>query len=396
MHKLIDLSDQRFSKWTVKRYEGSRYWLCICDCGTMKKVHSDNLKSGRSKSCGCVTGNKFIDIIGKHFGKWLVLEYLGNGLWRSQCDCGNVKPVVGHYLRKGKTKSCGCFDPNELIGLRFGRLVVLEYAGRGEWLCFCDCGNRTKVQTNRLHSKHTSSCGCLARGKSHRKYKHGLYVKTNPNPDLKCSIFDCDRSEHANGYCRIHLGRLAVFEKTKHLLKMNGGKCKRCDGIYPAPVYDFHHRNPKEKEFAISDGIRSMPFEEVVKECIKCDLVCHNCHMIIEYEEGYNEINKAIKKLEDIKNNINDLVIQRINICKIPTCDLPVHSGSYCSIHYKRIRRGDTGDRLLRPLHIKKTKSKPCKVPNCNRLSKAKEYCSMHYQRLKAEKRLMLRQSSIN
>jgi hypothetical protein len=184
---------------------------------------------------------------GQRFGKWEVLEYLGNELWSAKCDCGTVKPVCGYYLRNGRSESFGCFDPKELVGQRFNRLVVLEYAGNGEWLCICNCGNTTKVKTGRLHSGHTSSCGCLARGESHRKYKHGLYIKTNENAELKCSIVDCDRVQHANGYCRVHLGTLARHEKWKYLIKINGGKCKHCGGIFPHPVYDFHHRNPKEK-----------------------------------------------------------------------------------------------------------------------------------------------------
>jgi len=50
-------------------------------------------------------------------------------------------------------------------GLRFGRLVVLGFAGkRGTnnfWLCRCDCGQEKEVAWSALGAGLTRSCGCL-------------------------------------------------------------------------------------------------------------------------------------------------------------------------------------------------------------------------------------------
>lgn len=58
--------------------------------------------------------NNTIDLTGKRFGKLLVLE-LGNRLgkdrglfWLCKCDCGTIKEIRGSSLRNGDTKSCGC------------------------------------------------------------------------------------------------------------------------------------------------------------------------------------------------------------------------------------------------------------------------------------------------
>lgn len=64
----------------------------------------------------------------------------------------------------------------ELIGERFGKLVVLEESGKNKnkeilWLCQCDCGNKTLVPTYSLTSGNTKSCGC-SRG---IHGKHGAY-----------------------------------------------------------------------------------------------------------------------------------------------------------------------------------------------------------------------------
>lgn len=44
---------QRFGRWTVKSAIGGM-WLCRCDCGTIRPVSGDNLKGGRTTSCGCL------------------------------------------------------------------------------------------------------------------------------------------------------------------------------------------------------------------------------------------------------------------------------------------------------------------------------------------------------
>lgn len=54
---------------------------------------------------------------------------------------------------------------SNLIGRRFGKLIVLEDGGRDSiqnilWLCQCDCGNKTLVRTPMLNSGRTKSCGC--------------------------------------------------------------------------------------------------------------------------------------------------------------------------------------------------------------------------------------------
>lgn len=52
----------------------------------------------------------------------------------------------------------------DLTGQRYGHLSILRptqnIGSRTAWVCRCDCGQETVVQTNRLRSGHTTSCGC--------------------------------------------------------------------------------------------------------------------------------------------------------------------------------------------------------------------------------------------
>ena len=61
MSNLIDLTGKRFGRWTVLQKlprmgtQTNAMWLCICDCGNVGEVRSTTLRSGESKSCGCLS-----------------------------------------------------------------------------------------------------------------------------------------------------------------------------------------------------------------------------------------------------------------------------------------------------------------------------------------------------
>jgi len=71
--KRKNLAGQTFEYWTVQddyTYENNQgKWLCKCRCGTLKYVNAQNLLSGKSKSCGCLSAalarNRIKDLTGK-------------------------------------------------------------------------------------------------------------------------------------------------------------------------------------------------------------------------------------------------------------------------------------------------------------------------------------------
>ncbi|CAK7030495.1 MAG: hypothetical protein ENTA_03295 [Enterocloster clostridioformis] len=88
-----------------------------------------------------------------------------------------------------------------LQGQRFGRLTVIEYAGKDKncralWKCKCDCGNETTVSSLLLLQNKTQSCGCLhteqlkARSTKHgqrhtRLYRIWMHMKYRCSPAAK-------------------------------------------------------------------------------------------------------------------------------------------------------------------------------------------------------------------
>lgn len=93
---------------------GSTVWLCRCDCGKEVYVELGQLTSGYRKSCGCLSHPPLKDLVGMRFGKLTVTGYAGkrSGMhqWRCICDCGKETIAGQTLLRSGKTKSCGCLQ----------------------------------------------------------------------------------------------------------------------------------------------------------------------------------------------------------------------------------------------------------------------------------------------
>jgi len=127
---------------------------------------------------------KKIDLTGRVFGRLTVLEEAGRNqrgkiLWKCLCECGNTVNVRASNLKSGNTQSCGCFSKLDLTGQRFGRLTVLEKVGRRKegaviWECQCDCGNMVKVCTGSLQSGNTKSCGCYNKEQSSERSRIDL------------------------------------------------------------------------------------------------------------------------------------------------------------------------------------------------------------------------------
>ena len=59
---MIDLVGERYGRLTVVEFERIQnhksYWKCVCDCGLTVIASGNNLRSGNTKSCGCLHREK--------------------------------------------------------------------------------------------------------------------------------------------------------------------------------------------------------------------------------------------------------------------------------------------------------------------------------------------------
>lgn len=146
-----------------------------------------------------LTGKKFnhLTVIKRVEDKITSSGYVKD-MWLTQCDCGlNTKVVAGAELKSGHTKSCGCVRsrPNglmkvkrDMVGEKFGNLTIIKRAnydyiypnGNHDsiWIANCDCGSKNiEVRYSHLISGNNKSCGCLL--KDARKRNGSLRKKYN-------------------------------------------------------------------------------------------------------------------------------------------------------------------------------------------------------------------------
>jgi hypothetical protein len=110
-----DLTGQRFGRLNVicrdKNIGNKAAWLCLCDCGKKTIVRGDHLRRGKIKSCGCFE-----------------IENRNNG----------ANLIHGDSRKKSKSRLYGiwagirkrCNNPNVVC--------FMNYGGRG--ICYCkDC-----------------------------------------------------------------------------------------------------------------------------------------------------------------------------------------------------------------------------------------------------------------
>ena len=64
-------------------------------------------------------GGKKVDLTGKKFGRLTVVSKVnrecGKSLWLCKCECGNVVNVTANRLKSGNTRSCGCLKRDTTI-----------------------------------------------------------------------------------------------------------------------------------------------------------------------------------------------------------------------------------------------------------------------------------------
>lgn len=93
-------------------------WKCQCRCGNVTFVPTNRLLTGRIKSCGCLNSERrlkqIIEVIGQKFGQLTVIKHIenknGHAYMECLCSCGKTTITTINRLKSGSTKSCGCLN----------------------------------------------------------------------------------------------------------------------------------------------------------------------------------------------------------------------------------------------------------------------------------------------
>ena len=135
-------------------------------------------------------------------------------------------------------------------------------------------------------------------------------IKECPIHGMTEFIFYKSSSHKGQFKCKKCSSENALLQKQKNKLEAveyKGGKCEICGYNKNIAALEFHHLDPSQKDFTISDTSRNK--EKLKIELDKCILVCANCHRELHNPQStFDNINKLIqlhKSNVQLKNECN-------------------------------------------------------------------------------------------
>ena len=173
------------------------------------------------------------------------------------------------------------------IGEHYGHWIVKEQdikesieQQRVVWLCECDCGCGTtkSIRTDALSQVVIGGCNNMVGEPNKICAKCGKKFAPKKQAKTRRYCYECQPETKTISYRKLI---------KKWSLDYKGNKCKYCGYDRCEEALEFHHINPEEKDFALSDRNLKLDWEEIKKELDKCVLVCSNCHR--EIHAGYLE-----------------------------------------------------------------------------------------------------------
>lgn len=263
-----------------------------------------------------------VDVSGQTFGRLTVTgrsETRANGgFWKCQCVCGKQTETTTGKLRSGHTRSCGCLVREvtaargracvkDRTGLRFTRWTVLRFVSTGpvsdeqhteaRWLCRCDCGIEQIVRGSNLQSGGSKSCGCLSREKA------VVVSRMNFAERWALNTLPTGRS-NAYGIYRAYIAgakkRKLLFElRFDDFLKMTASDCTYC-GAHPSRVSTRARSNGPWVYNGIDRVDNQLGYVQgnMVPCCYRCN-TCKKNHTLTEFFAWIRRIHSRIEGRAD-------------------------------------------------------------------------------------------------
>lgn len=131
------MEGKKFGKWTVlnliKTEKPGKQYECMCECGNIRIKAGTELRAGKGMQCRECQYEKLYNPdkeIGKKYGKWIIIKYLGIHRklqqFEARCECGFIGIHAAADLRSKKSLQCQT------------------------------CSNKEKAKNNKTHGMHDS------------------------------------------------------------------------------------------------------------------------------------------------------------------------------------------------------------------------------------------------
>ena len=91
---------------------------------------------------------------------------------------------------------------------------------------------------------------------------------------------NCGKATNTKGFeCNNCVSNRRRLETKRKAVDHLGGKCTKCGYDKHLAALEFHHLDPKQKDFTLGK-VLNRKWSSIVKEIEKCILLCSNCHRI--------------------------------------------------------------------------------------------------------------------
>ena len=290
-----DLTGRKFGMLTVLSFHSRTYyisrWNCRCDCGKECIKNGYNIQTGKTVSCGCehkrkakeLGQDKAADLIGKRFGRLIVISRAGSNvhqktMWLCKCDCGNEKILIGCHLTNSNSKSCGCIQKEVMSGI--GKNRVLNLVGRkfGRMMVLSRYGNGKRARARWL-----CRCDCGT-----EKVVNGMDLTSESTTSCGCYRIEIGHTMHWNpnitqeeresSRCRSKAFPGIIRWRVK-ILRRDGYRCVICGGDKNKKLV-VHH-----KEAWGSNKVVRPDIDNGVTSCERCHIEFHQ-----KYGYGNNTV----------------------------------------------------------------------------------------------------------
>ena len=196
----------------------------------------------------------------------------------------------------------------DIVGKRYGRLVVTKELGNGYVVCHCDCGNDKKIRKWLLMQGGIHSCGCLRKEVAPKRYDVRVLSANGTNLSILAS--NKIRSSNTSGVRGVHwdksrgkwIGGVKIkgadkkkrFEKFEDAVEYR----KMLEELYVEPLLEKDQINIKEKKQIVPDKELRDARE---KACVTRQTVHNRTGLSIvslqQWENGYQHPTAVVRNL---------------------------------------------------------------------------------------------------
>ena len=144
---------------------------------------------------------------------------------------------------------------------------------------------------------------------------HKICNKCGMEKSITDFYFRKNRNTYQNSCKKCHNNKKSY---KKDFINYKGISCEIC-GIKSdiSAIYDFHHKDPTEKEFQITKYKNTKLNDKIKYEIDKCHLLCSNCHREVHGGLHPDYLIKKEVELIDYTTKYKENELKKCHICKL-------------------------------------------------------------------------------